>query len=104
MVSCLLVRIISRRVLRDFWQAGHRDAEQPLRAWFAEVSRASWKSMVEMKRRYPNASVIDAERVVFNIGGNKFRLVVKVWFPGQAVWIKFLGSHRQYDRIDVRKL
>lgn len=60
--------------------------------------------MAEIERRYPSASVIDAERVVFNVGGNKLRLVVKVWFPGQTVWIKFLGSHRQYDKVDVRKL
>lgn len=98
------MRVIARRRLREFWEAGHGDAEQPLKAWFAEVSRALWKSMAEVKRRYPNASVIDAERVVFNIGGNKYRLVVKFWFAGQAVWIKFVGSHKQYDRIDVRKL
>ena len=60
--------------------------------------------MADIKRRYPTASVIDAERVVFNIGGNKYRLVVKVWFPGQTVWIKFVGTHRQYDRIDVTEL
>lgn len=103
-IRSLQMRVISRRVLRDFWQAGHGEAEQPLRAWFAEVSHANWKSMADIKRRYPHASVIDAERVVFNIGGNKFRLVVEVWFPGQAVWIKFLGSHRRYDRIDVSRL
>jgi len=100
----LLVRVISRRTLRDFWKAGHADAEQPLKAWFAEVSKAAWKSMAEIKRRYPSASVIDAERVVFNIGGNKYRLIVKLWFPGQAVWIKFVGSHKQYDKIDVKEL
>ena len=98
-----LVRVISRRTLRDFWRAGHTDAEQPLKAWFAEVSKAAWKSTAEIKRKYPSASVIDAERVVFNIGGNKYRLVVKLWFPGQAVWIKFIGSHKRYDNIDVRK-
>jgi mRNA interferase HigB len=99
-----LVRVISRRTLRTFWRAGHPDAEQPLRAWFAEVSKAAWKSTAEIKRRYPSASVIDAERVVFNIGGNKYRLAVKLWFPGQAVWIKFIGSHKQYDQIDVSRL
>jgi mRNA interferase HigB len=60
--------------------------------------------MAEIKRRYPSASVIDAERVVFNIGGNKYRLVVKVWFPGAAVWIKFVGTHAAYDRINVKEL
>jgi mRNA interferase HigB len=60
--------------------------------------------MAEVKTRYPIASVIDAERVVFNVGGNKYRLVAKVWFAGQAVWIKFVGTHPEYDRIDVRSV
>jgi mRNA interferase HigB len=98
------VRVIARRTLREFWEAGHADAEQPLEAWFAEVHGATWKSMAEIKRRYPRASVIDAERVVFNIGGNKYRLLAKVWFPGQAMWIKFIGTHEQYDRIHVKEL
>jgi len=98
------VRVISRRTLREFWKAGHADAKQPLQAWFAEVSKAAWRSMAEIKRRYPHASIIDSERVVFNIGGNKYRLVVKLWLSGQAVWIKFVGTHAQYDKIDVSKL
>ncbi len=89
--------------MQKFW-ADHADAEQPLKAWVAETSKATWRSMIEIKRRYPIASVIDAERVVFNIGGNKYRLVVKIWFPGRAVWIKFIGTHAQYDKIDVTKL
>jgi len=90
--------------LRDFWEAGHADAEQPLRAWFAEASTATWKTMTEIKRRYATASVIDAERVVFNIGGNKYRLIVKIWFGGQTVFVKFVGTHREYDHVDVKKL
>jgi mRNA interferase HigB len=98
------VRTISRKTLRNFWEAGHRDADQPVKAWFAEVAGARWKSMADVKRRHASASVVDAERVVFNIGGNKYRLVVKVRFPGQAVWIKFVGTHRQVDRIEVTEL
>ena len=60
--------------------------------------------MADIKARYAHASVIDSERVVFNIGGNKYRLVAKLWFPGQAVWIKFVGTHAEYDRIDVTAL
>ena len=97
------MRIIARRTLREFWKE-HADAEQPLKGWFAEVSGATWKSVADIKKRYPHASVVDAERLVFNIGGNKYRLVAKVWFPGQAVWIKFVGTHRQYDDVDVTKL
>jgi mRNA interferase HigB len=98
------VRVIARRTLRSFWEDGHADSEQPLRAWFAEASAADWRSMADIKRRYPSASVIDAERVVFNIGGNKYRLIVKIWFGGQAVFVKFVGTHRAYDRVDVKKL
>ncbi len=98
------MRIIARKTLQDCWEAGHADAEQTLRAWFAEVSRASWQTMADIKQRYPHASVIDAERVVFNIGGNKYRLVAKVWFAGQAVYVKFVGTHRAYDDVDVTKL
>ena len=98
------MRIIARRTLREFWESGHADAQQPLKAWFAEASRATWTSMVAIKRRYPSASVIDAERVVWNIGGNRYRMVGKLWFPGQTIWIKFVGTHRQYDDIDVTQL
>jgi len=98
------VRIIARKTLRDFWVRGHADAEQPLRAWYTEVAAADWRTMADIKRRYAHASVIDAERVVFNIGGNKHRLVVKVWFAGSAVWIKFIGTHADYDRIEVTAL
>lgn len=98
------MRVIARSTLREFWTSGHADAEQPLRAWFAEMSRAHYRSMAGIKRRYPRASVVDAERIVFDIGGNKYRIVAKVWFPGEAVWIKFVGTHRDYDDLDVRHL
>ena len=97
------MRVLSRGTLRDFWRK-HPNAEGPLKAWFAEVSRSAWKAMVDIRRQYATASVIDNERIVFNVGGNKYRLVVKLWFPGQVVWIKFIGTHGSYDRIDVEKL
>lgn len=98
------MRVIARRTLRDFWEAGHADAEQPLKAWLAEASRASWKRMADITARYPQASIIDAERVVFDIGGNKYRLIAKVWFAGQAVYVKFVGTHAEYDKIDPATL
>jgi mRNA interferase HigB len=60
--------------------------------------------MADIKARYAHAGVVDAERVVFNIGAHKYRLVVKVWFPGQTVWIKFVGTHAEYDGLDVKSL
>jgi len=98
------VRIIARKTLQNFWQSGHADAEQPLKAWFAEARQANWRTMADVKQRYATASVIDAERVVFNIGGNKYRLVVKLWFAGQAAFVKFVGTHAEYDAIDVANL
>ena len=86
------MRVVSRGTLRAFWRR-HPDAEGPLKAWFAEVSRETWNTMVEIKRHYATASVVDNERVVFNIGGNKYRLAVKLWFPEQTVRIKFIGTH-----------
>jgi mRNA interferase HigB len=97
------VRVIARRTLKSFWER-HADAEQPLKAWFAEASQAEWNSMADIKHRYAHASIVNSETVVFNIGGNKHRLVVKLWFAGQAVWIKFVGTHADYDKIDVRTL
>ena len=98
------MRVISRRTLRDFWERGHSDAEQPLNAWFAEISRAGWKRMADVSSRHPHASVIDLERVVFDIGGNKYRLVVKLWFAGQTAFVKFIGTHAEYDKLDVKAL
>jgi mRNA interferase HigB len=95
--------VIARNTLRAFWER-YPAAEGSLKAWFSEATRANWQTMADIKRRYATASIIDDERVVFNVGGNKFRLVVKVWFPGRAVWIKFIGTHASYDQIDVRKL
>jgi mRNA interferase HigB len=97
------MRIIARKTLCDFWRK-HPDAEGPLKAWFAEASRAAWRTMIDIKRQHATASVVDGERVVFNVGGNKYRLVVKVWFGGKTVWIKFIGTHRSYDQIDVKDL
>ena len=96
------MRVIARKTLREFWET-HPDAEGPLTAWFAEA-KATWRSMADVRKRYATASIVDAERVVFNIGGNKYRLVVKLWFPGQAVFIKFVGTHKEYDAINVAKV
>ena len=99
------MRIISRKTLKEFWESkGREDAEQPLKAWFAEASAATWSKMADIKERYPHASIVDRERVVFNIGGNKYRLVVKVWLPARALFIKFIGTHADYDAIDVASL
>ena len=98
------LRIVAVKALKGFREGGHADAEQPLKAWIAEIDRAEWTSMVDIKARYAHASIAAAERVVFNIGGNKYRLAVKVWFPGRTVWIKFVGTHAESDNLDVQSL
>jgi mRNA interferase HigB len=93
------MRIIARRTLRTFWER-HPDSEQPLKSWFAEAQAADWKTPQTVKRRYRNASFVADNRIIFNIGGNKYRLVVHVNYDFRIVYIKFVGTHREYDRID----
>ena len=80
---------------------GHRFQFRP-NAWFFEVKRANWRSSQDVKRAYASASIIDAERAVFNIKGNSYRLVVSINYELQTVFIKWVGSHKEYDTIDVR--
>jgi mRNA interferase HigB len=103
------MRIIARRTLRDFVASrdGHKDQpalKAALEAWFAEVSKAAWTSTADVKRLYASASIVSADRIVFNIKGNAYRLVVAVDFEKAIVWIKWIGTHRDYDRIDVKEV
>ncbi|HEV7398369.1 MAG TPA: type II toxin-antitoxin system HigB family toxin [Pyrinomonadaceae bacterium] len=96
------MRIISRKILRQFWErAEYADAEQPLKAWFREASSADWSSPAAIKAGFGTASIVAHNRVVFNIGGNKYRLVVRVNYPYRIMYVRFIGTHAQYDRIDV---
>lgn len=101
------MRIIARRTLREF-VAGRPGNEPALKAgldaWFDEVRRASWANTAEVKRHYATASIVSADRIVFNIKGNDYRLVVAVDFEKGIVWIKWIGTHAEYDRIDVREI
>ena len=94
------MRIIARRTLREYWQK-HADAEQPLRAWYAEAKAADWKSPAEIKARYASASILANNRIVFNIGGNKYRLIVAIRYDLGIIYIRFVGTHAAYDKIDA---
>jgi mRNA interferase HigB len=103
------MRIISRRTLREFIaeRAGHKDQpalKAALDAWFAEVSNAVWTSTADVKRLYATASIVSADRIVFNIKGNDYRLVAAVDFEKAIVCIKWVGTHRDYDKIDVKEV
>jgi len=100
------MRILARRTLREFADglAGQKDqpaVKAALDAWFDEVSKASWSTSADVKRLYATASIVSADRLVFNIKGNDYRLVVAVDYDKGIVWIKWLGTHKAYDRIDV---
>ena len=94
------MRVISRKALSSFWEK-HRDAEQPLKAWFHECKCAHWKSFTEIKSRYRSADNLTGHRVVFNIKGNTYRLIVRIHYNTQIVFIRFIGTHAEYDKIDA---
>lgn len=94
------MRVIAVSVLKQFW-AENADSEQSLRAWHNEVRDAAWANPNELKSQFRSASILQNNRVVFNIAGNKYRLVVAVLFKTQIVLIKFIGSHDEYDRINA---
>ncbi|MDH3676618.1 MAG: type II toxin-antitoxin system HigB family toxin [Anaerolineae bacterium] len=94
------MRIISRKALREFWEI-YADSQQALQAWYADVKRADWQSPAEIKAVYRNASIVANNRVVFNIKGNKYRLVVAIRYEYRLVYIRFVGTHQEYDKIDV---
>ena len=103
------MRIIARRTLREFIasRAGHQDQpalKAALDAWFDEARKALWTSTANVKRLYATASIVTSERIVFNIKGNSYRLVVSVDFEKGIVWIKWIGTHQDYDRIDVTQV
>ena len=103
------MRIIARSTLKAFVQslAGHKDqpaVKAALDAWFAEARRARWRNTADVKRLHATASIVSAERVVFNVKGNAYRLVVAIDFDKGIVWIKWIGTHKDYDRIDVAKV
>jgi mRNA interferase HigB len=103
------MRIVARRTLREFVAARHgfKDysaLKAALDAWFHEVKKAKWASAAAVKRSYATASVVSADRIVFNIKGNDYRLVAAVDFARSIVWIKWIGTHKDYDKIDVKEV
>ena len=97
------VRIIAKKKLREFWE-GHADAEDPLLAWYREVEREDWDTPAKVKTKYGSASIVGDNRVVFNIKGNDYRLVVKINYPYRVVYVRFVGTHTEYDAIDVEEV
>ena len=97
------MRVISKKILLEFWEK-HSDSEQQLKSWFQETSNAEWNSPNDIKIEYPSASILSNNRVVFNIKGNKYRLIVRINYDYKMAWIRFVGTHSEYDKIDANKI
>ena len=97
------MRIIKKGTLRDYWRQ-HPDAAGPLKSWYREVKAADWQTPHDVKEMFGSASVVGDNRIVFNIAGNKYRLVVKFNYPYRVAYIRFIGTHAEYDEIDVEEI
>ncbi len=97
------MRIIAKRTLKEFWER-YPDAKSPLEAWYAEGKNADWKNSADIKKQYGTASILKNSRVVFNIHGNKYRLIVRVDYTYSIVFIRFIGTHKEYDQIDAGEI
>lgn len=96
-------RIFAKSTIREFWE-NHPDAEQHLKTWYDTVMSSDWKNPNDVKQTYANASILKNNRAVFNIKGNNYRLIVKFNFEKQWVFIKFIGTHLDYDKIDANNI
>ena len=97
------MRILSRRTLKEYWTI-HSDCKDQLQTWYRETEKSSWKNFNDLKIEYPNASILKDKKVVFNIKGNKYRLIVKINFEYQITWVRFIGTHAEYDKINANEL
>lgn len=99
----LAMRVIALRTLRDFWER-HADSRSSIEAWYSDAKHADWKSPAEIKAMCRNASILGDNRVVFNLIGNDYRLVVRIAYGFGIVYIRFIGTHREYDQIDAEMI
>ncbi len=97
------MRVIAKKILRNFWEK-YTDSEQQLKVWYKEASKAAWKSPNDIKDEYAKASILKSGKVVFNICGNKYRLIVDINYERQWVFIRFIGTHKEYDKVDSDKI
>jgi mRNA interferase HigB len=99
------MRIIAKKTLKDFYkQSRYMDSKSALESWYKEISKLEWSNPNEVKEMYRSASIVGDEKVVFNIAGNKYRLIVSINYYAKIVFVKFIGTHKQYDKINVEDL
>ena len=97
------MRVIAKRVLREFWE-DHADSEQALKAWYQIANKADWPTPRDILNEFPRASVVGANRIVFRIRGNEYRLIVEVNYKFRRIWIRFIGTHAEYDKVDAETI
>lgn len=97
------MRVVAKSTLRDFWMI-HKDCEDQLKSWYDEAEKSNWNSPNDIKAEFPSASILPDNRMVFNIKGNTYRLVVKINYKFGIVWIRFIGTHGEYDKINAEKI
>ncbi len=97
------MRVLAKRVLREFWEI-HTDTEEQLKSWFQETTNGKWVNPNYVKNEFPNSRLIPNNRVTFNIKGNQYRLVVRVNYKYQMVYVRFIGTHDEYDKLDPTKI
>jgi mRNA interferase HigB len=97
------MRVIAKSILRNFWLE-HNDCQEQLKAWYNEAEKSTWVSPMDIKIDYPSASILPDNRVVFDIKGNSYRLIVKINYKFGIVWIRFIGTHSEYDKIDAKTI
>ena len=97
------MRVIAKKILREFWEK-QPDSKEQLKTWYKEATKSKWTSPADLKSEYPKASILKGSRVVFNICGNKYRLIVQMNYARSWVFIRFIGTHRNYDEIDADKI
>lgn len=100
---CFFMRIIAKRTLREFWEK-HSLAKQPLLSWYKTVQIANWQNYAEIKEKFSTVSILNSTRMVFNLGGNKYRLICLVRFDKQIIFIRFIGTHKEYDKINAAEV
>lgn len=97
------MRIIAVKTLREFWET-HADAEQSLKSWYKEATDTRWIEPNDIKQRYPSADILPGNRVVFDIKGNTYRLIVKIHYNTGIVFVRFVGTHADYDKINAETI
>ncbi len=97
------MRVVAKKILRLYWEK-HVETEQPLKTWYKEATKANWNNPADIKADYAKVSILKSGRVVFNICGNKHRLVVQINYQRQWVFIRYIGTHQEYDKINAEKI